>query len=181
MRVLLLTQWFEPEPTLKGLVLARALRDRGCEVEVVTGFPNYPGGNLYPGYKGRLIQRETIDGFPVTRLPLYPSHDNSAMHRIMNYVSFAASAALFLVTRRRTVDIVYAYHPPLTVGLAAALLKKIRGVPFVYDIQDIWPDSLSSSGMLTDSRVLSIVERACQWVYAAADRIVVLSPGFERL
>ena len=93
--MLLLTQWCDPEPTFKGLVFARELVRQGFEVEVVTGFPNYPGGKVYPGYKIRWIQREHIDGVDVTRLPLYPNHDQSAVRRVLNYASFAASALLY--------------------------------------------------------------------------------------
>ena len=68
MRILLLTQWFEPEPTFKGLTFAKALRDAGVGVEVVTGLPNYPMGKLYPGYTFKLIQHEEIEGIKVTRV-----------------------------------------------------------------------------------------------------------------
>ena len=81
--MLLLTQWFDPEPTFKGLVFARELVRQGFDVEVVTGFPNYPGGKVYAGYKIKLIQRECIDGVQITRLPLYPNHDQSAIKRVM--------------------------------------------------------------------------------------------------
>ncbi|MEI7895053.1 MAG: glycosyltransferase WbuB, partial [Myxococcales bacterium] len=65
MRILLLTQWFDPEPTFKGLAFARELTRRGHEVEVLTGFPNYPGGKLYPGYVVRGVQRERMEGISV--------------------------------------------------------------------------------------------------------------------
>ena len=77
-RILLLTQWFDPEPTAKGLPFAKELVRKGHDVEVVTGFPNYPDGKLYPGYRMSWLKRETVDGVRVTRLPLYPSHDASA-------------------------------------------------------------------------------------------------------
>ena len=85
-RVLLMTQWFDPEPTFKGLVFARALVEKGFDVEVITGFPNYPGGKVYPGYKVKILQREKIDGVSLVRVPLYPSHDKSRFGRILNYV-----------------------------------------------------------------------------------------------
>ena len=78
-RVLLLTQWFDPEPTPKGLSFARELVRQGFEVEVVTGFPNYPGGKVYPGYRVQCLQREVIDGVNITRVPFYPNHDQSAI------------------------------------------------------------------------------------------------------
>lgn len=180
-RVLLLTQWFDPEPTFKGMVFARELVRQGFEVEVLTGFPNYPGGKLYPGYRMRWLQREVIDGVRVTRVPLYPSHDQSAIRRILNYVSFAASALFFGLFAIRRCDVMYAYHPPLTIGIAASLIRLFRRIPVVYDIQDMWPDTLRATGMINNTRALNVVNVVCKWVYRHVDRIVVLSPGFKRL
>ena len=180
-KLVLLTQWFDPEPTFKGLAFAKELVRQGFEVEVVTGFPNYPGGAVYPGYGVRLIQRELIDGVHVTRLPLYPSHDGSALMRIANYASFAASSLFYGLFFLRRPDLIYAYHPPLSVGVTASLLRLLRRIPVVYDIQDMWPDTLRATGMLNNERALSLVSRVCQWVYRRVDRIVVLSPGFKRL
>ncbi len=180
-RVLLLMQWFDPEPTFKGLVFARELVRQGFDVEVVTGFPNYPGGKVYAGYKIKLIQRERIDGVEVTRLPLYPNHDQSAIKRVLNYASFAASALFYGVFMAKRADVIYAYHPPLTVGVAASLIRWVRGIPLVYDIQDMWPDTLRATGMLNNPRALALVGRVCDWVYKRVDQLVVLSPGFKRL
>jgi glycosyltransferase involved in cell wall biosynthesis len=180
-RVLLFTQWFDPEPTFKGLVFARELVAQGFEVEVVTGFPNYPGGKLYPGYKIKPLQREVIDGVHVTRVPLYPSHGQSGVGRLLNYISFAASILLYGLFRAKKPDVIYAYHPPLTVGIAAALVRFFRRVPVVYDIQDMWPDTLKATGMFSNEKLLKVVSRVCDWVYGHVDQIVVLSPGFKRL
>lgn len=180
-RVLLLTQWFDPEPTFKGIVFARELVRQGFEVEVLTGFPNYPGGKVYPGYRIKLLQREVIDGVQVTRVPLYPNHDQSAIKRVLNYVSFAASSLVYGLLMARRPNVIYAYHPPLTVGLTAGLLRLLRRVPVVYDIQDMWPDTLRATGMVSNARALSVVAAVCRWVYRRADHIAVLSPGFKRL
>jgi len=180
-RLILLTQWFDPEPTFKGLLFARELQARGYNVEVVTGFPNYPGGKLYPGFRLRWIQREVASGISITRLPLYPSHDNRALPRIANYLSFCLSASLYLTFFARRADLLYAYHPPLTVGLAAAMAKLFRRTPTVLDVQDMWPDTLSATGMLDAPLPLRIVSVVCSWVYARMTHIVVLSPGFKRL
>lgn len=180
-RVLLLTQWFDPEPTFKGIVFARELVRQGFEVEVLTGFPNYPGGKVYPGYRIKLVQREVIDGVQVTRVPLYPNHDQSAIKRVLNYVSFGASSLFYGLFVARRPDVVYAYHPPLTVGITAGLLRLLRRVPVVYDIQDMWPDTLRATGMVNNDRALSLVATVCQWVYRRANHIAVLSPGFKRL
>ena len=180
-RILLLTQWFDPEPTFKGMVFARELVRQGFEVEVLTGFPNYPSGRVYPGYRIRLLQREVIDGVQVTRVPLYPNHDQSAIKRVMNYVSFAASSLIYGLFMARRADVIYAYHPPLTVGISASLIRLFRRIPVVYDVQDMWPDTLRATGMVRNTRVLDVVSRVCDWVYRRVDHIVVLSPGFKEL
>lgn len=179
-RVILLTQWFEPEPTVKGLVLARELTRRGFEVEVVTGFPNYPEGALYPGYRMSWRQQEVIDGVLITRLPLYPSHDSSAFRRIANYVSFAVSATIYCLFQARRPDVLYVYQLP-TLGLAARLVRAVRGPRLLFDIADMWPDTLRATGMVNNERVLRMVGWAAQSVYRSADAVVATTPGFRRL
>lgn len=181
MRILMLTQWFDPEPTFKGLAFAKELMRLGHEVEVLTGFPNYPGGKLYDGYKVRLLQRENIDGISVLRVPLYPSHDGSALRRIANYASFAFSAAFMGALLVKPADVMYVYHPPATVGFAASIISMVRRIPFVYDIQDLWPDTLAATGMLNNPGILRLVERGCRFIYRQASKIVVLSPGFKEM
>ena len=180
MRILLLSQWFYPEPGYKGLHFALALQARGHSVQVLTGFPNYPGGKLYPGYRIRLWQREVRQGIPVLRVCLYPSHSRSAVGRALNYLSFALSAAVLGPWLVKPADVAYVYHPPATVGLPALALKYLRGIPFVYDLQDLWPETLAATGMVNGSLALRLVGWWCQLVYRAADRIAVLSPGFRQ-
>jgi glycosyltransferase involved in cell wall biosynthesis len=179
MKILLLTQWFDPEPTFKGLLFAQALRDKGHEVEVLTGFPNYPGGKVYDGYKISFYQKEVLDGIIIHRAPLYPSHNSSALKRICNYISFMASSTIIGLIKTRNIDVIYSYHPPLTTSLSALLLGFFKRTPFVVDIQDLWPDTLAATGMINNKRVLSIVDNVCNFVYKRAAKIVVLSPGFR--
>ncbi len=179
MRILFLTQWFDPEPTFKGLAFARELVRRGHEVEVLTGFPNYPGGRVYPGYRIRSRQREVVDGIRITRVALYPSHDRSAVGRVANYLSFAISAATIGVCSVRRADVAYVYHPPATIAFPAMVLKLLRRVPFVLDIQDLWPDTLAATGMVGNRTVLGAVGWFCRLAYRSAARIAVLSPGFK--
>jgi glycosyltransferase involved in cell wall biosynthesis len=179
MRILMLTQWFEPEPALKGLLFARALQARGHQIEVLTGFPNYPEGRVYPGYRIRPFQREVIDGIQVVRVPLFPSHDASPVRRILNYVSFTASAVLLGSFLTRRADVIYAYHPPLTVGVAASMLGLVKRAPFVYDVQDLWPDTLAATGMMSGRLPLRLVDLVAKWVYRRAAHVAAQSPGFE--
>lgn len=180
-RVLLLTQWFDPEPTFKGLAFSRELVRLGFDVEVLTGFPNYPIGRLYPGYKLRILQREVIDGVRIVRVLMYPSHDQSAVRRILNYATFALSSLLYGLRAAGRADVIYAYHPPLSVGVTAGLLRIVRRTPVVYDIQDMWPDTLRATGMVNARFALGLVSALCGWVYRRVDHIAVLSPGFKQL
>lgn len=180
MKILLLTQWFEPETCLKGLSFARELQRLGHDVSVLTGFPNYPGGRLYPGYRVRPWQREIMDGISVVRVPLYPSHDRSAPGRVLNYGSFAFAAAAATLALPRP-DIVYVYSPPPTAALGALLLRALRGVPFILDVQDMWPDTLGATGMVRQGGLIRAVEWWLARIYKRAARITVLSDGFRRL
>jgi len=176
-RILFLTQWFYPELSFKGLPFAKELSKLGYEVQVLTGFPNYPGGTVYDGYKIKLFQRETIDGISVFRVPLYPSHDNKLLNRMANYVSFALSASFLGFLGIKRPDVIYVYHPPATIGLPALFLHLLYRVPFIYDIQDLWPDTLSATGMVNNKVIIWFVKKWCQLIYSQATKIVVLSPG----
>lgn len=179
MRILFITQWFHPEPFLKGLPFAKELVRLGHEVQVLTGFPNYPGGRLYAPYRIRLLQREEIEGVHVVRVPLYPSHDKSGSRRFFNYMSFAICAAVIGPWVVKRADVAYVYHPPATVQFSAAAIRLFRRIPLVYDIQDLWPDSLAASGMFTNRFGLWCVDRVCRILYRLAKKIVVLSPGYK--
>jgi colanic acid biosynthesis glycosyl transferase WcaI len=179
-RILMLTQWFDPEPAFKGLQFARKLRESGHDVEVLTGFPNYPGGKLYPKYRIHFWQRESMDGVPVVRVPLYPSHDRSILRRALNYLSFAAAAALLGPWLVRRPDVIYAYHPPGTVAIPALALGFWFSAPIVYDVQDLWPDTITSSGMFRAGLWMRLLDRFCRLAYRCMDAVTVLSPGFKR-
>jgi glycosyltransferase involved in cell wall biosynthesis len=180
MRILILSQWFDPEPTFKGLLFARELASRGHDVEVLTGFPNYPGGKVYPGHRIRPWRREQIDGISILRVALYPSHDKSAFGRVLNYASFAISAALIGTASIGKPDVVYVYHPPATIGFAATVIGFFRKAPFLYDIQDLWPDTVALSGMMSSQAAFTLLGKWCKFVYRRARHIVVLSPGFKQ-
>lgn len=180
-KVLLITQWFDPEPTFKGLLFAKALVEKGFEVEVLTGFPNYPAGKIYDSFKIKLIDKKIIDGVTITRVPLYPSHNNSVIKRAFNYLSYALSATIYGVFFAKKPNIIYSYHPPITVGIAASLIKIFRRVPLIYDIQDLWPDTLKATNMITNDKVIKYIGKICDWVYRSATHLVVLSPGFKKL
>lgn len=182
------SQWWPPEPAAVVGSLGRELASRGHQVDVVTGFPNYPTGKIYPGHRIRwraIEEPEGKGGARVVRVPLFPSHDANAVRRAVNYVSFGVTASTIGVASLRRADVAYVYHPPITSAWPARLHRLLRGVPFVLHIQDLWPESVTHAGMLGDGRKSDVVERvldrACLAAYRAAEHLVVISPGFKRI
>lgn len=181
MRLLLVNNLFQPEPNhLKGLEFAKALVRRGHEVEVLTGFPNYPGGRIYPGYRVHWTARETLEGIPVTRVAMYPSHDRSGARRVLNYVSIGLSQALHALVLGRRFDLCHVYLGPITLLWPALVLRWLRGTRIVADVQDLWPESVTDSGMLRSRAAARILSAVCRRSHAAADRLIALSPGYRR-
>lgn len=180
LRVLLLSQWYDPEPGHLLASLAHRVQARGHRVQVLTGIPYDESGAFAQGYRFRWRTRETVDGVPVLRVPLFPSHDRSGLRRTLTYGTFAASAATIGAASIEKPDVAYVYHPPATNGLPARVLRLFRGVPFVYHVQDLWPDTLPATGMVNNATVLKMVDAWCRQIYRAADRLIVLSPGFQR-
>jgi len=179
MRILIISQFFAPEPSLRPLALTRKLKALGHEVQVLTGFPNYPLDKLYQGYRTRLVQREVVEGISVLRVPVYPSHANSAFRRILNSVSLAISASLWGVWLVKPCDVVFVYgHPSMC--LPAMLLHFFRRRPWVYDLADLWPDTVLASGMCPPRPVLGLIRGWCNLAYRRATRLTVVSPGFVK-
>jgi colanic acid biosynthesis glycosyl transferase WcaI len=180
MRILMVSQWFTPEVNLV-FPLAKSLAAQGHQVQVLTGFPNYPTGKIFPGYKLRPWKRERMGNIDVLRVVLYPSHDRSTLRRMINYISFGLSAAIIGVLLAKTPDVVYVYHPTPTSSWPALLLKLFRKVPFVYHVQDLWPESVVQSGMFNSKVAHWFIQKWCRFVYRCASRIAVISPGFKEV
>lgn len=149
MKLGILSQWFDPEtgPAALPGVYAREFVKQGHQVNVLTGFPNYPEGKLYPGYKIRARQRETRDGVNVTRVALYPNHSRSALRRAANYSSFGLSASLLAGGALRGADALWVYNSPITVAAPMLTHSRLGRTPVFLHVQDVWPDSLIESGM----------------------------------
>jgi glycosyltransferase involved in cell wall biosynthesis len=179
MRLLFVSQWCYPEPDARILLMASELVKKGHSIQILTGFPNYPGGKIYQGYRLKLFQRENIHNVDILRVWLYPSHDKSAIKRILNYVSFSISACILGLIKANKPDLIYVYHPPATVAIPAIILGKIFGAKVVYDIQDLWPDSLESTGMIKNIFLLKMVNKFQNFVYRNAHAITVISNGFK--
>jgi colanic acid biosynthesis glycosyl transferase WcaI len=180
MRILLLSQYHAPEPAFKSNLLAAGLIKLGHSVTAITGFPNYPDGRIYPGYKQRLWAREDVEGLRLFRLPLYPNHSRSGAKRALNYFSFAASASVLGPMLCGSAEVMWVYHPPLTIGIPAWLIGTLRKIPFVYEIQDMWPETLQSTEMMNSPGALKLLSALAKFVYRRAAAITVVSPGFKR-
>ncbi len=181
MKILFLSMHYAPEPCdsrtsrLAGLIAAR-----GHRAQALTSFPNYPFGKVYDGYRQRLCEKETIDGVEVVRIPMFPDHSLSRRRRALSYLSFGASATFLggLFTRRP--DVLWIHHPPLTTALAGWILAKVKRAPYVLEIHDLWPETLTSTGMVRPGRLTRAIRRICDFLHAGAAAIVVTSPGMKR-
>ena len=183
MRIGLLTQWYDPEPGPAALpgVLARELQRRGHEIQVLTGFPNYPTGEVVPGYRIRRRLDETLDGVAVRRVALYPEHGTSVLGRVANYASFGASAVGSGLDVLRGLDAIWVYNSPITVSWPMWAARHALGVPAVVHVLDLWPDSVVASGFSRSGRVFAAAEtglhRWCDAMYRSAESIAYISPG----
>jgi glycosyltransferase involved in cell wall biosynthesis len=180
-RIGLVTQWYEPETgsAAHPTAIARALADRGHDLRVLTGFPSYPLGRVYDGYRMRPRLHETRDGIPLLRVPDAPSHDRSAVRRALSLTSFAASATA-QVGWLRDADVCLVYLTPATVGLAAMTLRRRWGVPYALYVQDLWPETVTASGFIghegATARVEALLHRWLRRLYAGADGMAAISP-----
>ena len=179
MKILLLTQYFTPEPAGKLADLARELNKRGHEVQVLTGFPCYPFGKIYAGYRQSIQGKEQIDGNIVIRVPQIPDHSRSVVKRIMYYCSFAISAIILGLFRAKRPDVVLVYQSALPTGIAAWMLSRLWRVPYVIDLADLWPESVAASGMLQNRVVHSLIRRVAKFVYDGAAEINVITEGYR--
>lgn len=178
MKVLILKRLFNPEPTAKSLDFAKELVARGHNVEVLTGFPSYPIGKIYTGYKQRFYQREKMDGIEIIRVPIYPSHDDSSLNRFIHYFSYALTASLIGLFLVKKPDVCFVYQGAISTAIPAIILKKLRDIPFLYDINDLWPESVASSGMIKNKWALKLISIWCNFNYSNANFITVATPGF---
>jgi colanic acid biosynthesis glycosyl transferase WcaI len=160
-------------------VLARSLVARGHSVQVVTGFPNYPTGEIMPGYRlARRSDEIAEGGVAVRRVALYPSHDQSSWRRIVNYGSFALSATASALGALRSIDALWVYNSPATVGLPSWLASTAAGPPHLMHVLDLWPDSIEFSGLASSrsyTAMAPLLERWCHFTYDRAESIACIS------
>lgn len=185
MKLLYISQYFPPEmgaPAARASELARHWAEDGHEVSVLTGFPNHPTGVVPPEWQSRLRRltyREEMGRANVYRTWLWPLPNRKAHERMGNYASFCVSAALRGMTIPRP-DVIIASSPQLLVGLAGWWLAFTRQIPFVFEVRDLWPESLAAVGVGgEDSLLHRALAGIAGFLYQRSDRIVVVTPAFK--
>jgi colanic acid biosynthesis glycosyl transferase WcaI len=184
LKVAIITQYYKPENAKIPNSIAQALADRGHEVRVVTGYPNYPEGRIYPGFRQRLVHHETDGKVRVRRVPLVPSHSQNAIARFANYASFAVSSA----GAGRFVsgaDVVYVYATQMTASFAPSVWRRTHGIPFVLHVQDLWPESVVGSSMVGSGLAKRIIQGCLKpWlsaVYRSSAAVIAIAPTMHRM
>lgn len=179
MKILVVTQYFRPE-NFRVNDLVDGLVERGHEVTVLTGQPNYPEGSFPEGYGWRGPRRETIGGASIIRVPLVARGSGRAYRLVLNYLSFALFASLAAAFRLRGhFDMIFVFAPsPITVAIPAAVAKRRFGAPMVLWVLDLWPESLSATGAIRSRRILRVVAYFVRHFYRWCDRVLVQSKGF---
>lgn len=185
MKILYVSQYFPPEmgaPAARAAELGHHWSQSGHQVSVLTGFPNHPTGIVPPEWRSRLRRltyREKAGDVNVFRTWLWPLPNRKSHERIRNYASFCFSAALRGLTLPRP-DVVIATSPQLLVALAGWWMALTRQLPFIFEVRDLWPESLAAVGVgREDSLLHQALAGIARFLYDHADRIVVVTPAFK--
>lgn len=181
MKILFVSHYFPPEvnaPANRTHEHCRRWVQDGHEVTVITGVPNHPRGRIFPGYRNRWLQEETVDGIRVLRTWMYLTPNSGFLRRVANYLLFALTAILASPRAERP-DVVVATSPQFFVGIAGAIIAKLKRRPFVLEIRDLWPKSVVELGQLGPGPVLSTLEALETWLYRSAAGIVVNTRTFH--
>jgi len=181
MRVLFLTHYFHPEgnaPATRVYELCRRWVAMGHDVTVITGVPNVPNGVAYEGYRNRCFQRERVDGIETIRVWTYLAANKGTARRILNYLSLMFSATIAAIWVRKP-DLVIATSPQFFCGWAGVWVSRLRRIPFILEVRDLWPESIVAVGAMREGRWLRLLEWLEKRMYAAATRIVTVGGGYR--
>lgn len=181
MKILILSQYFWPETFIIN-DLVRKLARQGHEVTVATAKPNYPGGEIFDGYKAWRTQCERFDGCAdVIRVPLWPRGRGGAKNLVFNYLSFVISGLFlfpWLLRGRKFDSIVVFAMSPITQVIPAIPLKWLKRAHLAAWIQDLWPESLAATGFVRNPRLLRMVGWMVRGIYACCDTLLLQSRAF---
>lgn len=182
-RLLFISQYFYPE-IFRGNDIAFHLTQKGVEVTVICGIPNYPKGQFFDGYSLFKRRHEYVNGVRVIRLPIIPRGDGSTLKLLANYFSYFIIASLFLpfhLLRNKKYDACFVQQlSPVMMSVPGILFKKITGRPLYTWVLDLWPESLKAAGGVKNKHILSFFERFAKSEYKNSDVILVSSKGFEK-
>jgi len=182
MKLLVLSQYFWPESFRINEVVA-TLVSHDISVDVLTGKPNYPDGRVFPGYRAKGCVVEEWCGANVFRVPLIPRGKKSGLRLLINYFSFIVSASIFgtWLLRKEQPDAVFVYATsPLLQALPALLIGRLKRVPVVVYVQDLWPESLEATGYIRNRFAIRLVEILVKFIYRRSDQILISSRPFEK-
>lgn len=180
MRILLVTQYFCPE-NFKSNDIAFELSKRGHTVTVITGIPNYPSGRYFKGYGIFTKRKERINGVKIIRSFLIPRGNGTGIRLAANYLSWACFASIRVIfhTLFNRYDVILGHEPsPITQGIPCVLAKKICKAPLYFWVLDLWPESLSSAGGVSNKQILNFFLKITRFVYNHSDKILISSRGF---
>ncbi len=179
-RLLIISQYFHPE-NFRINDLAEGMRARGHTITVLTGMPNYPSGRLPSGYGWRGPYRERCNGVEVIRVPIIPRGRGGYLRLTLNYLSFALSASMLGAWRcNGKHDAILVFEPsPITVGIPARLIGWIKKTPILFWVQDLWPESLSATGAVSNAPTIKAVEWLVRWIYKGCARVLIQSEAFR--
>jgi colanic acid biosynthesis glycosyl transferase WcaI len=180
-RLVILTQWFPPEQAPFGQMmfeLATDLSSRGWEVTVITGFPNHPGGRVFPGYRKRLLRRERAGKVRVWRVWLSTSPRRTLLNRLLTFVSFTLSSAGALLACERP-HVIFAVLQPLSVGAILPVIALLRRSRLVFNVQDLHPDAQIRLGLVRNPALIRLLRALESHAYRACDRLTVICDAFR--
>jgi glycosyltransferase involved in cell wall biosynthesis len=181
MHILFLTDNFPPEvnaPASRTFEHCREWVKAGREVTVITCAPNFPNGVVYEGYRNRLWQSEMMDGIRVVRVWSYITANEGFLRRILDYTSYMA-AAVAAAPFVKNVDLVIGTSPHFFTACAAYAVSRTKQVPFIFELRDLWPESIKAVGAIRSSFWLRQLERIELHLYRKAARIVALTNAFK--
>lgn len=182
MHILFLTDNFPPEvnaPASRTYEHCREWVRHGHKVTVITCAPNFPAGKVFDGYRNRLRSREVMDGIEVIRVWSYITANTGVLKRILDYGSFAASAVPASLAVRK-VDIIVATSPHLFTPMAGYLAALLKGRPYIFELRDLWPESIRAVGAMKSGRILNFLEQLELFLYRHAAHIVSVTRAFKR-
>lgn len=181
MRILFLSDNFPPEvnaPSTRTYEHCREWVKAGAEVTVITCVPNFPQGKVFEGYRNRLFQKEEIDGITVLRVWSYITANEGFLKRTIDYISFAVSS--FFAGIIQSFDVIVATSPQFFTTWSGSLLSKIKRKPWVFELRDLWPETISAVGAIRQKRLLELLERIELWLYHDAEIVVAVTDSFKQ-